>query len=56
MQKRDFRKTNTTIAYPWPVEVVTFEDVSDLSLDEELYPTSLVGGFVLGRDKLGDST
>lgn len=50
----DFRRLDTRIAYPWPVEVIEIEDVSDLSLDEILYPSDLIGAFVIGRDEIGD--
>lgn len=51
----DVRRLNTHVAYPWPLgEDTTPDDVRDLTLDEILYPSSLVGNFIIGRDTIGD--
>jgi len=54
MNRRDFYKLNTRVANPWPVEQVMPDDVSNLSLDEQLYSAPFIGTFVIGRDEIGD--
>ncbi|GBR48229.1 hypothetical protein [Gluconobacter roseus] len=54
MNRRDFLKLNTQVAYPWPVEQLMPDDVSDLSLDEQIYSATFIGSFVIGRDEIGD--
>lgn len=37
------RGLDVKIAYPWPVDRVMPEDVSDLSIDEQIYPLQETG-------------
>lgn len=51
----DIKRLNVHVAYPWSLgDENTPEDVTGLTLDEILYPSSLVGNFIIGRDVIGD--
>lgn len=61
MGKPDFRRLNTRIAYPWPVDAEMPQDVSGMGMDETLYgpgadQDGFLGGFVLGWHELGDDS
>lgn len=51
---RNRRGLDVKIAYPWPVDQIMPDDVSDLSLDEIIYSSDLIGSFVIGRDEIGE--
>ncbi|MFE8872129.1 hypothetical protein ACE4RV_02890 [Acetobacter persici] len=42
MGKPDFRRLNTRIAYPWPVDVEMPQDIDGVSIDETIYGASQI--------------
>lgn len=42
MSKPDFRRLDTRIAYPWPVDALMPQDVSGMGLEETIYGASQI--------------